>query len=87
VSRPDPATRRLAEIVLLAMAAEFVWLWSRRGFAPQAATGPLVAIGPGACLALATRAAAARSGWGLTAAAFAAALPFHLADLARRPLR
>jgi hypothetical protein len=68
------------------MAVEFVWLWSRRGFAPGSAAGPLVAIGPGACLALASRFAAGGSPWPLAAAAFAAALPFHVADLARRPL-
>ncbi len=76
----------LIDVVLAVMLAEFVWLWSRRGFSPRAALGPLVALGPGACLAVAARSTAAGSR-PLAALALAAALPFHLADLARRPVR
>jgi hypothetical protein len=68
------------------MAAEFLWLWSRSAFAPRAAAGPLVAIAPGACLLLAVRAAARGSGPAAVGALLTASLPFHLADLGRRPL-
>ncbi len=84
--RPAAGPVLLFDIVLCAMLAEFAWLWSRRGFAPRAAAAPLVTLGPGACLALAAR-LAARGSQPLAALALAAALPFHLADLARRPVR
>jgi hypothetical protein len=77
----------LVDVVLGVMAAEFVWLWSRRGFAAKAAAGPLAAIGPGACLALALRFAMRGSPRWTIAAALAAAMPVHLADLTRRPVR
>jgi hypothetical protein len=78
---------RLVDVVLGVMVAEFVWLWSRRGFDPKAAAGPIAAVGPGACLALALKLAATGSPRWTIAAALAAAMPFHLADLARRPVR
>jgi hypothetical protein len=82
----SPTSARLAEFVLAAMAAEFVWLWSRRAFAPRAAVAPLVALAPGACLLLAVRAAARGSGPATVGALLTASLPFHLADMSRRPL-
>jgi hypothetical protein len=86
VRRQAAGSALVVDFVLGAMLAEFVWLWWRRGFAPRAAAGPLIALGPGACLALASRAAVGGS-FPAIALALAAALPFHLADLARRPLR
>jgi hypothetical protein len=85
VRRPARPAVQLVDIVLITMLAEFIWLWSRRGFEPRAAAAPLIALGPGVCLALAVRAAArgARAGGAL---ALLAALPFHVADLARRPI-
>ncbi len=86
MSRPAAAATRLVDVVLVVMVAEFAWLWSRRGFDPAAAAGPLVALGPGACLALGLRSATRGSPRWTIAAALAAALPFHLADLALRPV-
>jgi hypothetical protein len=87
MSRASGEADRLVDIVLGVMLAEFVWLWSRRGFDPKGATGPLMAIGPGACLTLALRFATKGSPRWTIAAALAAAAPLHMADLARRPLR
>jgi hypothetical protein len=68
------------------MAAEFLWLWGRRAFAPRAAATPLIALAPGACLLLAVRAAARGSGPATVGALLTASLPFHLADMSRRPI-
>jgi hypothetical protein len=87
MSRAGGDADLLVDIVLGVMLAEFVWLWSRRGFQPKAAAGPLAAVGPGACLALALRFATKGSPRWTIAAALAAALPFHMTDLARRPVR
>jgi hypothetical protein len=46
-----------------------------------------VAVAPGACLTLALRLSTKGSPRWTIAAALAAAMPFHLADLARRPIR
>jgi hypothetical protein len=87
MSRAGGEADLLVDIVLGVMLAEFVWLWSRRGFDPTAAAGPLVAVAPGACLAAALRLSTKGSPRWTIAAALAAAMPFHLADLARRPIR
>lgn len=73
----------LADIVLVALAIEAVWLVARR-------SAPVVdvafTLAPGLFLTLALRAALAEAPWPFVAAFVAASGPAHLADLARRNL-
>lgn len=76
---------RVADLVLLFMAAEFaVLFWRRRARGRTAAIDLVFAIAPGACIVLALRAALTDAGPVWIGAALAASLPFHLVDLARR---
>jgi hypothetical protein len=78
---------RVADVILLFMAAEFAFLlWRARARRRAVAADLLFAIGPGACIVLALRAALTGAGPLWIGAALAASLPLHLADLARRRL-
>ena len=77
---------RVADLLLLVMAAEFVGLALR---APRArrrvvVTDLLFALAPGACLTLAMRLALTGAPWPWIAACLTAALPVHIIDLVRR---
>ena len=77
-----------ADLVLLIMAVEVIVL-RRRGRARHRRgywADILFAMGPGAFIVLALRAALTGSDWVWIAAPLAASLPLHLADLARRRL-
>ena len=78
---------RVADVILLFMAAEFVFLYWRGRSRERSSPADLIfAIGPGACIVLALRAALTGAGPLWIGAALAASLPLHLADLARRRL-
>ncbi len=79
---------RVADLILLIMAVEFAVLYwrGRSRERPVRASDLLFAIGPGACIVLALRAALTGAGVVWIGAALAASLPLHLADLARRRL-
>ncbi|WP_293899367.1 hypothetical protein [Phenylobacterium sp.] len=76
------------DLVLLFMAAEFAFLcWrGRTRRRPGATLDRLLAIAPGACLAMAVRAGLTGADWMWIGLWLAASLPFHLGDLARRRL-
>ena len=82
------ASGRVADLILLFMVAEFIFLsWrARQRHQGDTTLGPLLALAPGACLVLAVRAALTGEGWLWTALWLSASLPLHLADLARRRL-
>lgn len=80
------ASGRLVDIALLALAIEFVALTA---FAPKAerarrAVDLVFALGPGACLMLALKAALTGAGWLWVIALVTLSFPLHLIDLARR---
>lgn len=78
----------LADLILLVMAVEFAVLyWRGRARGLTRAADLLFALGPGACLVLALRAAMTAAGPLWIGAAVTASLPLHLADLARRRWR
>ncbi len=77
---------RVADLILLVMAVEFAFLWWRGRARKQLAVELLFAIGPGACIVLALRAALTGAGPLWIGAALTASLPLHLADIARRRL-
>ncbi len=79
---------RVADLILLVMAVEAAVLYARGRSRshPVKASDLLFAIGPGACIVLALRAALTGADVGWIGAALAASLPLHLADLARRRL-
>jgi hypothetical protein len=79
---------RVADLILVVMAVEFAFLYGRGRSRPDPvrATDLLFAIGPGACIVLALRAALTGAAPVWIGAALAASLPLHLADLARRKL-
>jgi len=82
------ASGHAVDLVLLVIAAEFVFLSTRRqrfGHRP-AMIDRVLAFAPGVCLLLALRAALTGAGWVWVAAALAASFPFHIADLVRRRL-
>ncbi len=82
------ASGHAVDLVLLVIAAEFVFLSTRRrrfGHSP-AMIDRVLAFAPGVCLLLALRAALTGAGWIWVAAALAASFPFHIADLIRRRL-
>jgi hypothetical protein len=76
------------DLVLAVMAGEFAWLSLRgqpgRRLARMVDLG--LALGPGALLALALRAALTGAGWMWIAGLLAASLPIHVADMRRRRL-
>lgn len=80
------ASGHAVDLVLLVIAAEFLWLTFRPGAARGRTLDRLLALAPGACLLLALRAALTAAPWVWVAAGVTASLPFHLADVARRRL-
>jgi hypothetical protein len=76
------ASGRAADLALAALLVEFAWLSLRRR--PPALLDRALPLLPGACLLLALRAALVGAPWPWVAAALAASLPLHVADLARR---
>jgi hypothetical protein len=79
---------RVADLILLVMAVEFVVLcWRGRSRGLTRAADLLFALGPGACIVLALRAALTGAGPLWIGAALTASLPLHLTDLARRRWR
>jgi hypothetical protein len=82
------ASGHAVDLVLLIIAAEFVFLSRRRrrfGHHP-ALIDRVFAFAPGVFLLLALRAALTGAGWIWIALALAASFPFHIADLIRRRL-
>ena len=69
-----------ADIVLLVLIMEWLFLW-RRGWNPADA---LMMLAPAALIVLALRAALVGAAWPWIALPLALAFPAHLADLARR---
>ncbi len=69
------------DLVLAVLVVEFAWLVSARRTDSWSA---LLALLPGALMVLAARAALTGAPWPWVAAALAASLPVHLADLRRR---
>jgi len=80
------ASGAVADVILAAMAVEFLILVVRAPAAVRArrAATLAIALAPGACLALALRFALTGAPWPWIAAALAASLPLHWWDLARR---
>lgn len=74
------------DLVLLVLAAEFLWLQLRPGAPRGRILDRMLALAPGACLLLALRAALTGAPWPWVALEVTASLPFHLADVARRRL-
>lgn len=77
---------RVVDLLLVVIAAEFVWLSWRCG-ARDLRTVMIdlfFSLAPGACLLLALRAALTGAGWPWIAAFLAASFPVHILDLARR---
>lgn len=83
MTAPTFSPTLFADIVLAALALEAAWLLTTRS---GRRLDILFALAPGACLALALRAALAHDPWFIVAACLAASGPAHLADLARRGL-
>jgi hypothetical protein len=75
------------DIVLLVIAAEFVVLTWRGADKRAAAVEAFFALGAGACLLLALRAALVGAPWFEIALWVTASFPIHLGDLARRARR
>lgn len=76
------ASGRAADVILLILALECVWLWRVRktGFATA-----LAAVLPGALIVVGLRGALVGAPWPAIAAPLALSFPAHLWDLARRP--
>ena len=76
------------DVALAVIALEFAFLLSRRpaGERRAAVVELVLALGPGACLMLALRAALTGAGAGWVAAWLVASLPLHLMDVRRRGL-
>ncbi len=81
------ASGRIADLILLILAAEFAFLsWRAPAGRRRTAMVELVfRLAPGACLLLALRAALTGGSWMWIAAWLAASFPVHLGDLIRRP--
>lgn len=75
------ASGHVADLVLLVLAVEFVWLVGRRGWRAGDAAFSLL---PGALMMVALRLALTGAAWPWLALALAASFPAHLADLGRR---
>lgn len=79
------ASGRVVDTILLIIALEAAWLlWRARGRRSSVVLDTLFALGPGACLLLALRAALTGADWPWIALALAASFPLHLLDLRRR---
>ena len=72
------------DLILGVIVLEFGWLIRQRG--AKAWLDILLALGPGALILLALRAALTGAGLAWIALALAASFPVHLADLSRRGL-
>jgi hypothetical protein len=74
------------DVVLAVMFLELVWLNWRAGQGQRGArlVTLVIALAPGALLALAVRCALTGVAWPAIALLLAAAFPFHIADLRRR---
>ncbi len=81
------ASGRIADLILLILAAEFAFLSCRAtpGRRGAGMVELIFRLAPGACLLLALRAALTGASWIWIAAWLAASLPLHLGDLLRRP--
>lgn len=75
------ASGRAADVILLMLAAEFLWLTLSRRLAMADAVG---LIGPGVLIVVALRFALTGASWPWIAFPLALALPFHAMDLWRR---
>jgi hypothetical protein len=80
------ASGRVVDLILAVMAGEFLWLVWRGGPAGRGsrALDLVLALGPGALIALALRCALTGLAWPWIAAFLTLSLPLHLADLRRR---
>lgn len=78
------ASGRAADVILVILALECVWLWRVRkaGFATA-----IAAVLPGALIVIGLRGALTGAPWPAIAAPLALSFPAHLWDLARRPPR
>ncbi len=76
----------LVDVVVAVIGVEFIVLSWRSGWRAPAMLTLVFALTPGACLALAVRAALHGENWIWVVAFLTASLPFHLADLWRRKL-
>jgi hypothetical protein len=74
------ASGHAADLILIVLAAEFVWLVARRGRAIDVA----LALGPAVLIVLALRGALTGAGWPLIALPLVLSFPVHIADLKRR---
>jgi hypothetical protein len=80
------ATGHAVDLVLAVMLLEFAWLAWRAAPGQRAArtVGLVLALAPGALLALALRCALTGAPWPAIALLLAISFPFHIADLRRR---
>jgi hypothetical protein len=80
------ASGRIADLILLILAAEFTFLFwrARPGSRGAAAVELVFRLAPGACLLFALRAALTGQSWIWIAAWLTASLPLHIGDLLRR---
>jgi hypothetical protein len=75
------ASGHVADLILLILAIEYVWLVRARGWHARDAAYRLL---PGALMMLALRLALTQAAWPWIALSLAASFPVHLADLRRR---
>jgi hypothetical protein len=76
------ASGHAADLILIVLAAEFVWLVMRGGKALDVA----LALGPAVFIVLALRGALTGADWPLIALPLMLSFPVHIADLWRRGL-
>lgn len=74
------ASGHAADLILIVLAAEFVWLVARGNKALDVA----LALGPAVFIVLALRAALTGAAWPLIALPLILSFPVHIADLKRR---
>ncbi|MDM7957656.1 hypothetical protein [Blastomonas sp.] len=74
------ASGHAADLILIVLAAEFVWLVTRGGKALDVA----LALGPAVFIVLALRGALTGAAWPLIALPLMLSFPVHIADLWRR---
>ena len=74
------ASGHAADLILIVLAAEFVWLVARGGKAVDVA----LALGPAVFIVLALRGALTGADWPLIALPLMLSFPVHIADLSRR---
>jgi hypothetical protein len=75
------ASGHAADLILVILSLELIWLLAMRKLAAFDAVGLIV---PGLLIVIGLRAALTGAAWPWVAAPLALALPFHLVDLARR---